>query len=41
VTFPWPEAQGATALEGHGLPGSYANGVVTLPPFGAWFGSAA
>jgi alpha-glucosidase len=41
VTFAWPEAQGATALEGHGLAGSFANGEVTLPPFGAWFGCAA
>lgn len=41
VTIPWPEAQNATALEGHGLPGSHVDGVVTLPPFGAWFGSAA
>jgi alpha-glucosidase len=41
VSFAWPEAKGATALEGHGLPGSAADGVVTLPPFGAWFGSAA
>ena len=41
VSFTWPEAKGAIALEGHGLPGSAADGVVTLPPFGAWFGSAA
>jgi alpha-glucosidase len=41
VSFAWPEAKGAIALEGHGLPGSAADGVVTLPPFGAWFGSAA
>ncbi len=41
VDFTWPEAQGATALEGHGLPGSVAGGIATLPPFGAWFGSAA
>jgi alpha-glucosidase len=41
VAFPWPEAQNATALEGHGLPGRHAGGVVTLPPFGAWFGSVA
>ncbi len=41
TSFAWPEAQGAAALEGHGLPGSAAGGVVTLPPFGAWFGSAA
>jgi alpha-glucosidase len=41
VSFAWPEARGAAALEGHGLAGSLANGVVSLPPFGAWFGSAA
>jgi alpha-glucosidase len=41
VTFPWAEAQGAAALEGHGMAGSFANGVVSLPPYGAWFGSAA
>jgi alpha-glucosidase len=41
VSFAWPQAQGAVALEGHGLPGSVADGVVSLPPFGAWFGSAA
>jgi alpha-glucosidase len=41
VEFNWPEAQGAIALEGHGLPGSAAGAVVSLPPFGAWFGSAA
>jgi alpha-glucosidase len=41
VTYAFPEAQGATALEGHGLAGSFAGGVVSLPPFGAWFGSAA
>ena len=41
VSFPWAEAKGAVALEGHGLPGSAADGVITLPPFGAWFGSAA
>ncbi|MES2760203.1 MAG: alpha-amylase family glycosyl hydrolase [Pseudomonadota bacterium] len=41
VSFAWPQAQGATALAGHGLPGDAAGGVVTLPPFGAWFGIAA
>jgi alpha-glucosidase len=41
VSFAWPESQGEIALEGHGLPGSAAGGVVSLPPFGAWFGSAA
>jgi alpha-glucosidase len=41
VRFAWPETQGASALDGHGLPGGAAGGVVSLPPFGAWFGSAA
>jgi alpha-glucosidase len=41
VSFPWPQAKAAVALEGHGMPGNAANGVVSLPPFGAWFGSAA
>jgi alpha-glucosidase len=41
VDFAWPEAQGAVALEGHGLPGSAAGGAVSLPAFGAWFGKAA
>jgi alpha-glucosidase len=41
VDFAWPEAQGAVALEGHGLPGRSAGGVVSLPAFGAWFGRAA
>jgi alpha-glucosidase len=41
VSFAWPEAKGAIVLEGHGLPGGATDGVVTLPPFGAWFGSAA
>jgi alpha-glucosidase len=40
ASFSWPEAQGATALPGHGLDGDVAAGVVTLPPFGAWFGTA-
>ena len=41
VEFFWPQALGATALDGHGLPGSAAGGVVSLPAFGAWFGNAA
>ncbi len=40
VTFAWPQAQGATTLDGHGLDGSAVDGVVTLPAFGAWFGLA-
>ncbi|HEU4851137.1 MAG TPA: alpha-glucosidase [Telluria sp.] len=38
VSFDWPETGAATAMEGHGLPGSAAGGKVTLPPYGAWFG---
>jgi alpha-glucosidase len=30
---------GARALDGHGLPGSLAGSTVTLPAFGAWFGT--
>jgi alpha-glucosidase len=41
VRFAWPQAQGASALEGHGLAGSFASGQVSLPPSGAWSGSAA
>jgi alpha-glucosidase len=41
VSFDWPQAQGAEALRGHGLPGSIAGGLVSLPPYGAWFGSLA
>ncbi|WP_426173864.1 alpha-amylase family glycosyl hydrolase [Massilia sp. TWR1-2-2] len=40
ASFSWPEARGATTLPGHGLNGDVAAGVVTLPPFGAWFGTA-
>jgi alpha-glucosidase len=40
VTFDWPQAKGAVALEGHGLPGGAVDGVVSLPGFGAWFGTA-
>jgi alpha-glucosidase len=39
VTFDWPAAAGAAPLDGHGLPGTVADGKVTLPPYGAWFGS--
>ena len=38
VSFDWPETAQAQLLEGHGLPGEAANGRVTLPPYGAWFG---
>ncbi|MES2127319.1 MAG: alpha-amylase family glycosyl hydrolase [Pseudomonadota bacterium] len=39
VSFAWPAAQAAEALAGHGLPGSASDGLVSLPPFGAWFGT--
>jgi len=41
VSFDWPLSSQATALDAQGLPGSAANGRVTLPPYGAWFGSIA
>ncbi|MCC2971021.1 alpha-amylase family glycosyl hydrolase [Massilia sp. IC2-476] len=39
VSFDWPASSGAQSLESHGLPGQAAGGKVTLPPYGAWFGS--
>ncbi|MCC2957213.1 alpha-glucosidase family protein [Massilia sp. IC2-477] len=39
VSFDWPATSGAQSLESHGLPGQAAGGKVTLPPYGAWFGS--
>jgi alpha-glucosidase len=39
VTFDWPEAAAATPLAGHGLAGEVAGTVVTLPPYGGWFGT--
>ena len=41
VSFDWPQSSQATTLDTHGLPGSAAGGRVTLPPYGAWFGSIA
>jgi alpha-glucosidase len=41
LTFDWPEAAGARKLEGHGLPGDVHGTTVTLPPYGAWFGTIA
>ena len=41
VRFTLPQARGAEALTQPGLPGSVADGEVTLPPCGAWFGYAA
>jgi alpha-glucosidase len=41
LTFDWREAHGAKTLEGHGLPGEVSGTTVTLPPYGAWFGTIA
>jgi alpha-glucosidase len=41
LSFEWPEAAGASKLEGHGLEGEVAGTTVTLPPYGGWFGSVA
>jgi alpha-glucosidase len=41
LTFDWPEAAGAKTLDGHGLPGAVHGTTVTLPPYGAWFGTIA
>ena len=39
VSFDWPESAGAQPLDAHGLKGQAAGGKLTLPPYGAWFGS--
>jgi len=39
VSFDWPVTDGAAQLAIDGLPGSAERGRVTLPPFGAWFGT--
>ena len=39
VKFDWAAAKGAVAVDGHGLEGSVADGVVSLPAFGGWFGT--
>jgi alpha-glucosidase len=39
LRFDWPQAAGATTLAGHGLPGDVNGTTVTLPPYGAWFGT--
>jgi alpha-glucosidase len=41
LTFDWPETHGAQRLSGHGLPGDVNGTTVTLPPYGAWFGTIA
>jgi alpha-glucosidase len=39
VQFEWPEAAAADDLIGHGLPGGREAARITLPPYGAWYGS--
>jgi alpha-glucosidase len=39
VAFDLPQAEGAAALGGHGLAGSVEGTRVTLPAYGAWFGT--
>ena len=39
VSFELAQAAGAAPLDGHGLPGSVDGTRVSLPPYGAWFGS--
>lgn len=41
VSFSLAEAVGAEPMGGHGLPGSVVDGRVSLPPYGAWFGTSA
>jgi alpha-glucosidase len=41
VTCEVPQAAGAKALDGHGLPGSVTGTAVSLPAYGAWFGTYA
>jgi alpha-glucosidase len=41
VSFDWPASSQARDLAGHGLPGAANGGRVSLPPHGAWFGTAA
>ena len=38
ASFDWPAANGAAQFDA-GLPGSAEAGRVTLPPYGAWFGT--
>ena len=40
VSVDLPAFAGARALDGHGLPGSMEGSTVTLPAYGAWFGTA-
>ena len=39
VTFNWPQSADCNTLLGHGLNGSAQTAMVTLPAFGAWYGT--
>jgi alpha-glucosidase len=39
VAFEWLEAAGAEEMPGHGLPGKRVGERITLPPYGAWYGT--
>ncbi len=39
ASFELAQVAGAVALAGHGLPGSVDGTMVSLPPYGAWFGT--
>jgi alpha-glucosidase len=39
VSFDWPATDGAAQMRVDGLPGSAQQGRVTLPAYGAWFGT--
>jgi alpha-glucosidase len=39
-TVDLPQSAGAEQLQGYGLPGGAADGKITLPAYGAWFGYA-
>ena len=39
VSFDWPATGGAAQMQVDGLPGSAQQGRVTLPAYGAWFGT--
>ncbi|MBV8635345.1 MAG: alpha-glucosidase, partial [Burkholderiaceae bacterium] len=39
VQFPWPEVARAADFGGHGMAGSNQAGGLSLPPYGAWFGT--
>ncbi|QJE01548.1 alpha-glucosidase [Massilia forsythiae] len=39
VSFAWPDAADARESDDHGLPGTRKGARITLPPYGAWYGT--